>query len=346
MTADEPRSGSRLSRPSAAQRPPRPKAAGGSTPTARLDTHWIRALRGPRNRLDPRRVYGATVEEERTESGEIVPVATIFLTNRECPWTCLMCDLWKNTLEETVPAGAIPEQIRRALADLPPSRRVKLYNAGSFFDPKAVPPEDHAAIAELVAPFECVIVESHPALVGEASFRFASLLGEGRLEVAMGLETAHPEILERLNKGMTAGDFARAARALVSRGIAVRAFVLVGLPYLNSAESRTWCRKSVSFAFDAGSRVVSLIPTRTGNGVLDALIASGDFVLPTLSLLEACLSDGISLSRGRVFADLWDLKQLAACPDCFRARAERLSRMNLSQKIAAPVACPTCRGQA
>ena len=79
-------------------------------------------------------------------------MATIFLTNRECPWKCLMCDLWKNTLEDSVPPGAIPEQIREALRVLPPARRIKLYNAGSFFDGRAVPPEDHAAIAELVAP--------------------------------------------------------------------------------------------------------------------------------------------------------------------------------------------------
>ena len=44
------------------------------------------------------RPYAFFVEEERSASGEVVPVATVFLTNRECPWRCLMCDLWKNTL--------------------------------------------------------------------------------------------------------------------------------------------------------------------------------------------------------------------------------------------------------
>src|SRR5262249_25403062 len=77
---------------------------------------WILAQRGRRNPLDPAKPYGFLVEEERAESGEIVSVATIFLTNRECPWRCLMCDLWKNTLTETVPAGAIPAQIDYALA--------------------------------------------------------------------------------------------------------------------------------------------------------------------------------------------------------------------------------------
>jgi uncharacterized Fe-S cluster-containing MiaB family protein len=84
-------------------------------------------------------------------SGAVVPVATIFLTNRECPWRCLMCDLWRNTLVDSVPAGAIPEQIEFALRQLPPARHIKLYNSGSFFDRRAIPPEDFPAIAGMRA---------------------------------------------------------------------------------------------------------------------------------------------------------------------------------------------------
>ena len=60
------------------------------------------------------------VETEADDDGGAVEVATVFLTNRECPWRCLMCDLWRNTLEETVPEGAIAAQIRYALERLPP----------------------------------------------------------------------------------------------------------------------------------------------------------------------------------------------------------------------------------
>ena len=72
---------------------------------------WILSQRPERTALDPRRPYAFHVENERAASGDLVPVATIFLTNRECPWRCLMCDLWRNTLTEDVPPGAIPEQI-------------------------------------------------------------------------------------------------------------------------------------------------------------------------------------------------------------------------------------------
>ena len=97
--------------------------------------------------MNPLATVRLLVEEERAASGELVPVATVFLTNRECPWRCLMCDLWRNTLTESVPAGAIPEQIEYALARLPTARQIKLYNSGSFFDLHAIPIEDYPAIA-------------------------------------------------------------------------------------------------------------------------------------------------------------------------------------------------------
>jgi radical SAM enzyme (TIGR01210 family) len=306
---------------------------------------WILERRPPRSALDPRRAYAAHVEDEATESGEVALVATIFLTNRECPWHCLMCDLWKNALTEPVPAGAIAEQIRAALDELPPARRIKLYNAGSFFDARAIPPGDFAAVADLVAPFERVIVESHPALVGDACLRLRDLLG-GRLEVAMGLETAHPEVLARLNKRMTVPQFDAAAALLAGAGIALRVFVLAGLPYLGEAEGLDWTRRSIVHAFDRGATAVAVIPTRAGNGALDALAESGDFAEPRLAVLEDALDFGLALRRGRVFADLWDLERFGRCAACFRDRAERLSAMNRTQRVLPRVACCACGGRA
>src|SRR5207249_1989335 len=109
-------------------------------------------------------------------------------------------------------------QIRYALDSLPAARWIKLYNAGSFFDPRAIPEEEYLEIARLLQPFERVIVECHPALVGSRVDRFQAMLS-GRLEVAMGLETANPRALELLNKGITLDHFARAADYLAAREI-------------------------------------------------------------------------------------------------------------------------------
>ena len=253
-----------------------------------------------------------------------------------------MCDLWKNTTAHSVGEGVIPEQIRAALASLPAVSRVKLYNAGSFFDRRAIPPADFPAIARLVEHCERVVVESHPALVTRAEVDpFRDLLA-GQLEVAMGLETVHPVALPLLNKGMTLDDFRRAADRLASAGVALRAFVLLGLPFVPLAEAVQWAVRSAVCAFEEGATAVTIIPTRTGNGAMEELERAGHFERPTLDLLEEATAAGVSLRRGRVFADLWDVESLAACGVCFPARRERLAAINREQSVTAAITCASC----
>ena len=247
-----------------------------------------------------------------------------------------MCDLWRHTLETTVPQGAIPEQVERAFAADKASqpdraRWLKLYNAGSFFDPRAIPREDLPELALKARSFERLIVECHPSLVREqVILPFREQLGsETRLELALGLETAHPGVLERLNKGIDLGSFRRSAEWIRSHGMDLRVFVLVRPPFLDETEALEWARRSIDFAFDCGADTVSLIPTRAGNGALEWLAARGEFSPPRPETLEAALAHGLGLRRGRVFADTWDLDRLESDPirrESLRARIEESNR--------------------
>jgi hypothetical protein len=307
---------------------------------------FVLGLRPPRNTADPFRPSGFFAEEEPRPGGGTERTATVLLTNRECPWRCLMCDLWKNTLEGPTPAGSVPEQIRFALERLPRADVLKLYNAGSFFDRAAIPAGDHAEIAALARAFDRVVVESHPALVGDACLRFRDLLGGPQLEVAMGLETANEEILGRLNKGMTVGDFENAARFLRGHDVRIRSFLLVGVPFLPRAEQAEWLRRSVEISFESGCAIVSLIPTRLGNGTLEELQRSGHFAPPSLLTLEESFALALACRPPDrlVLADLWDAGALAAPPCCAAARVERLRKMSFIQRnlpLPPPPPCPS-----
>jgi archaeosine synthase beta-subunit len=302
---------------------------------------WVLERRPDRETLDPQKPYSFFVEHELSASGEILPVTTVFLTNRECPWRCVMCDLWRNTLTTSVPPGAIPAQIDFALSQLPAARVLKLYNSGSFFDSRAIPVKDHPAIAFRANDFERLIVENHPALVGDNCLRFRDRL-KCRLEIAMGLETVHPDILPKLNKRMTLEQFSAAAAFLRVHDIDLRVFVLVQPPFMHSREAVFWAQRSVDFAFDCGATAVTLIPTRGGNGAMEALASNQQFSPPRLETLEESLSYGLGLKLGRVFADLWDAENIPSCSVCRIPRITRLRHMNLSQSNLAPVRCDSC----
>ena len=302
---------------------------------------WIMDMRPARAALSANEPYACFIEEECGPDGQVAPVATIFLTNRECPFRCTMCDLWRNTLTESVPLGAIPAQIDFALRQLGPARVVKLYNSGSFFDPRAIPAGDYAAIAERTRYFERVIVECHPAFLNERCLEFHDLLS-GQLEVAIGLETAHPETLEKLNKRMTLQQFAAAANFLRGHDLDLRVFILVQPPFMPSHEALFWAKRSLDFAFDCGATAATLIPTRAGNGAMEALADAGEFTPPRLSLLEDATAYGLALQRGRVFTDLWDIKPDAECRQCFPSRLQRLREMNLRQALTPAVTCNAC----
>lgn len=304
----------------------------------------IKRLRPPKPRVDPWTAHGSLLEPERRADGVIERALTVFLAGAECPFTCSFCDLWRWTVDGPTPPGALPAQLRRALQAVEPPRpdRLKLYNASNFFDRRAVPAADLPAIVELAAPFAHLTVESHANTVGPLTLELAHRF-PGRLEVAVGLETIHPVAVRYLNKRMELTRFDRAAGFLADHDMDLRAFVLLGAPYVETEASVEWAVRTAEYAAARGATRISLIPVRGGNGELDRLAALGRFVLPTLAQLEAALEHASSLAGTAVAADLWDVDRLPACAGCRPRRLDRLRRLNLTGKPEPPITCSACR---
>jgi radical SAM enzyme (TIGR01210 family) len=303
------------------------------------DNRAIVQLRSKKNKVNPFIPYHFLHEEEPGLSGKIETVNTIFLTGKECAFKCLMCDLWKNTLDEAAPSGAIVKQIDYALEQLPQADAIKLYNNGNFFDTKAISPKEYPAIISRVSGYKRVVVENHPKLCNKYCIEFNEMLN-AKLEVAMGLETIHPDVLPRLNKQLTPEDFKNATKFLNQHNIDVRAFILLNAPYITDARaSVAWTLKSIQFAFECGAVRCSVIPVRPGNGVMDVLWKENFYTPPTLAMLEEVFEKALLLKQGQVFIDTWDIGFLSNCSVCFEARKERLEKMNLEQKIMPRIEC-------
>jgi radical SAM enzyme (TIGR01210 family) len=224
-----------------------------------------------------------------------------------------MCDLWRFTTRSDTPIGAIPLQLstaRQTWRDrAEPVSRIKLYNASNFFDARAVPDADYPSIASHLDDLDQVIVESHPSLVGSRIETFLSALRGPALEVAMGLETTHPAALEALNKRMTTEDFARASEWLRARGVSIRVFLLIHPPFITVEEQDEWLVRSVDFAASCGASVISLIPTRGGNGAMEELARQKLFRAPT--------NEEVARSFDLVASRFPSSQPLAPCPRVF-----------------------------
>lgn len=303
----------------------------------------IRALRPPRQQVDPYTAFGSTVEQERRPDGTIEQTLTVFLAGAECPFTCSFCDLWRYTIDGPTPPGALAHQLRSVLesVDIPRIDRLKLYNASNFFDPRAVPAQDVHEIAELARGFRYVTVESHASTIGERALTFTAEIG-ARVEVALGLETIHPLASRQLNKKLDLTRFDRAVGFLRDNDIDVRVFALLGAPHVPRAESIDWTVRTVEHAAERGAAVISVIPVRPGNGELERLGALGEFFPPSLRDLEEVIARCAHLTPAVVAADLWDVEGLAA-PECCRSlRGQRLRRWNLDGNLAPRVECASC----
>jgi hypothetical protein len=255
-----------------------------------------------KNKLDATKAYGVFSEPELTRNGVVEDHSIILTTNKECPFKCVMCDLWQNTLDYKVDDGVVAKQVRIALKELPAAKHLKLYNAGSFFDRQSIPKQDTFDIADELETleYETLIVEAHPKLIGAGCFEFAQYLSP-QLDVAMGLETVDPEVLPRLNKNMTLDDFERATTEMLEHDIFVRAFILLRAPWHSEEAGKYWAKESIDFAHSIGVECCTIIPLRP-----NPRISVTDFEPSTPEALEEVVSYGLSKNKGRVFGDTWD----------------------------------------
>ena len=76
-----------------------------------------------KNVVTESKANGAFSESELTRNGIVEDHNIILTTNKECSFRCVMCDLWKNTLDYRVKDGAVAKQVKDALNSLPKAKR-------------------------------------------------------------------------------------------------------------------------------------------------------------------------------------------------------------------------------
>lgn len=259
---------------------------------------WMRAhrslrggRRGRRRPKDPRR-WVTTWRERELLDGEVVDALVAVLQTRGCSHErerggCTMCGYAEDTPQRPPSVEELLAQVDQVARRREGARWVKLYTSGSMLDPEEVPGEVLGAIVAAFDDVDRLTVESRAEHVTEE--RVEAMGNPRRTEVAIGLESACDQVLEgSISKGMSFGEFERAAAQVKGAGAALRAYVLLKPPFLTEAEAIEDSVEATARAASAGATTVSINPVNVQGGTLvDFLHHRGEYEPPWLwSVLE------------------------------------------------------------
>jgi radical SAM enzyme (TIGR01210 family) len=276
-------------------------------------------------------------EEDMIGTKRVKAMVTILRT-RGCWWSkeggCTMCGY--NV--ESVPDVSIDNlrvQLRSVIAKYDGEEMMKVYTSGSFLDDREMP---RLVRDELFAAFPTVerfLFETRPEFVTDEAI---DTLPPGRCAIALGLESADDDVLDRsIRKGFHREDYERAAGLLDHRSIPLRTYLLLKPPFLTEARAIQDTVASVEVA-QRYSDTISINPlnvqTRT---LVEALWRRGDYRPPWIWSLIDVLKATAGKGRARVMSSPsggGTPRGVHNCGKCDRKLLDAVERFSVNQDIA------------
>ena len=267
----------------------------------------------PAERYDTHKVAAPTDIREEIFKGVNYKRAVMFLLSNGCEWAlkdghgCTMCGhLAKQTrTAETVTTTEYLQQFNEEFdkIDFKEFPLLNLYNNGSFFNDKEIAPEARIEILKRIGrekDVKMVVLETRPEFVTESNIKEVKKILPGKhVEIAIGLEIK--DDLYRtvcINKGFTLRQYDQAAEIIVGN-LHLRTYVLLKPPFLTEKESIDFAVEVIEYAFDRGSRTVSLEAcTVQAFTLVDYLYESGLYNPPYLwSIIEVIKRVNVPVSQ-------------------------------------------------
>ena len=230
-------------------------------------------------------------KEEDMIGGERVKAMVAILRTKGCWWSksggCSMCGY--NVESTDVSVDDLKAQLARLLDRYDGEPMLKVYTSGSFLDENEVPAAIKGELFDSFPKVRRFLIESRPEFVIEANI---DALPKGRSAIALGLESANDDVLDRsVRKGFHLKDYQRAAEVLASSSVPLRTYLLLKPPYLTEAQAIRDTVASIEVARRT-SETISINPLNVQSHTLvEALWRRGDYRPPWLwSLVEVLRS--------------------------------------------------------
>jgi len=274
---------------------------------------------------------------------ERVTAFVAILRTRGCYWAdgkgCSMCGYAKDTLGRSATPGELARQLDGILRAYHDEPYVKFYTSGSFLDDREVDAESREKIVRAFSGrarrllFETLPEFLQPETVGPLRDAF-----QGDLEIALGLESADPEILGRfVTKGSPPSAYFEAFERARTLKVAPKAYLLLKPPYLTEKES---VRDVVASVRETAPRVdaISINPVHIQNGtVVEHLYRRGRYRPPWLWSLVDAVREGAALRGSTRLVTFPTAGGLARgphnCGKCDHVVLEALENASLDQRF-------------
>jgi radical SAM enzyme (TIGR01210 family) len=276
--------------------------------------------------------------------GQKVRAMVVILRTRGCAWSkhggCTICG-YNSESDSQLTEDDVLAQVESAKGRFAGEEMVKVYTSGSFLDTNEISAGAREAVSEAFAPAKRLLVESRPEFIDASAVEW---MASHRAQVAIGLESANPEVLRRaVRKGFTPGQYEEAAIRLRDASVPLRTYLLLKPPYLTERAAMLDTIASAAFATPY-SESVSINPVNVQAGtMLEDLWRRGDYRPPwlwsLLEVLKASARPGV-----RVFSSpsgAGTRRGVHNCDICDTKAIEALKVFSFSQDVA-DLEIPAC----
>jgi archaeosine synthase beta-subunit len=211
--------------------------------------------------------------EDEALGTERVRAFVLILKTRGCYWAdlkgCSMCGYSKDTLGRSATPGELAHQLSEAVDRYRGEPYVKVYTSGSFLDEREVDAESRLTLVRAFSgKARRLLFETLPEFATPAALAPLAAAFQGELEVALGLETTDPTVLNRyVHKSTGPEEYLRAAGRVRALGLKTKAYLLLKPPFLTESEAIDDVRSSIAGAaayFDT----LSVNPVHIQNGTV------------------------------------------------------------------------------
>lgn len=292
--------------------------------------------------------------EPEALGSERVRAFVLILRTRGCYWAdvkgCSMCGYAKDTLGRSATRAELATQLGSALRAYRGEPYVKVYTSGSFLDDREVDPGSRLELVKAFAgKARRLLFETLPEFATAETLVPLRDAFPGEIEVAQGLESSQPDVLQRLiNKGSSPAEYFAAAERIRGLGLRAKAYLLLKPPYLTENEA---VRDVVTSVAESAPRfdAISINPVHIQNGtVVEWLYRRHRYRPPWLWSLVAAMQEGAARkgnARLVTFPTAGGLPRGPHnCGECDRRVLAALEEASLSQQFdgLSPLDC-ACR---